>query len=140
MCTLERKSGLVVVERLGLAPLGFTMTIVAFLAKVPLMRIVRLMTVGATSRRLAEFYRWYVTAGARHCLVRVPEFEIREGVIERLAVELDDVGISSLMVGMAMVAFLFCGIRSAPMKSLARRTIRGNVLMAVEAEPRLGSS
>ena len=140
MRTLERKFSLAVVECLDLAPLGFTVAIVAFLAEAPFVRIVRLMTVQAASGRLAEFYLWRVTAGARHRLVCVPEPEIRERMIEGLAVELDDVGISSPVVGMAMVAFLFCGIRLAPVKSLTRRTIRGNFLMAVEAEPRLGSS
>ena len=137
---LERKFRRAVVERLDHAPFGLTVAIVAFLAKAPLMRVVGLVTVEATPGRLAEFHRWGVTAGAWQRLVRVPQFEIREGVIERLAIEQDDVGISSLVIGMTMVAFLLCGIRLATVKSPARRTIRGNVFVAIEAEPRLGSS
>jgi hypothetical protein len=140
VCALERKLSLAVIERLDLTPYGFPVAIVAFLTKAPFVRILLLVTVEAAPGRLAELFRWGVTAGARHCLVRVPEFEIREGVIERLAVELDDVGISSLVIGMTVVAFLFCGIRLAPVKPLARRAIGSNVLVAIDAAPRLGSS
>lgn len=128
------------VERLDLAPFGFVVAIVAFFAKAPLMRIFRLVTIEAASWRLAKYHLWQVASGARHRLVRLAQLEIREGMIERLAVQLHDVGIPSLVIGMAMVAFLLCRIRLAPMESLARRTIRGSVLVAVEAEPRLGFS
>ena len=87
-----------------------------------------------------KFCRWCVTSDARHCFVLVPELEIRKCMIECLAVQLDDVGVSSLVIGMTMVAFLFCGIRLAPMESLACRTIRSNFFVALKAEPRLGSS
>ena len=80
-----------------------------------------------------------MTTGAWHRLVRIPQFEIREGVIERLAIEQDDIGISSLVIGMTMVAFLLCGIRLPTVKSPPRRAIHGDVLVAIEAEPRLGS-
>jgi hypothetical protein len=72
--------------------------------------------------------------------VRIPKRKIRKGMVERLAVQLDDVGVSSLVVGMAMIAFAFRGIRLAPMKSLAGRTIGGHFLVTCKAEPRLGSS
>jgi hypothetical protein len=44
------------------------------------------------------------------------------------------------VIGMTMVAFIFCGIRLASMKSLGGRTIRRNFLMARKAEPHLGFS
>ncbi len=126
---LERKSGRVVVERLDPAPRGFAVAIIASFAKAPFMRVNRLVTVEAASARLAEFHRWRVAAGARHRSVRVAKREVREGVIERLTVQLDDVGLSSLVIGMTMVAFGFRGIGLAPVKSLAGRTIRRNFLM-----------
>jgi hypothetical protein len=82
----ERKLGRVVIERLDLAPRGFAVAIVAFLAKAPLVRIIRLMTVEAASGRVTEFYCWCVAASARYCLVGVPELKIRENMVERLAV------------------------------------------------------
>jgi hypothetical protein len=134
---LERKFGRAVVERLHLPPRNFAVAIVAFFAKAPLVWILLLMTVEAATGGLPEFYRWRVTAGARHRLVRIPKKEICEGVIERLAIKLDDVGITSLMICMTMVAFLF-RIRLASMKAPARRAIHRNFLVAVQAAPRLG--
>jgi hypothetical protein len=138
--TLERKPGRAVIERLDPAPGGFAMAIVAFFTKTPFMWINRLVTIDTTAGRLAEFDRWRVAAGARHRSVGIPKREIRKGMVERLAVQLDNVGVSSLVIGMAMIAFAFCGIRLAPMKSLASRTIGGHFLVTCKAEPRLGSS
>jgi hypothetical protein len=140
MSALERKPGRVVVERLDPAPRGFAVANIAFFTKAPFMRINHLVTVEALSGCLAEFDRGCVTAGARYCFVGIPEREIRESMIERLAVQLDDVSVPSLVVGMTMVAFIFCGIRLAPVKSLAGRTIGGNVLVTCKAEPHLGFS
>jgi hypothetical protein len=137
---LERKPRRAVVERLDPAPCGFAVASIAFFTKPPFMGIDRLVTVEALSGCLAEFYRCCVTAGARHCSVGIPKREIRKGMIERLAVELDDVRFPSLVVGMTMVALIFCGIRLPPMKSLAGRTIGGNVLVTCKAKTRLGSS
>jgi len=137
---LERKPRRVVVESLDPAPRGFAVASIAFFAEAAFVRINRLVTVEALSGCLAEFDRGCVTAGARNCSVGVPEREIRKGMIECLAVQLDDVRFPSLVIGMTMVAFIFCGIRLAPMKSLAGRTIRGNVLVTRKAKPRLGSS
>jgi hypothetical protein len=137
---LERKPRRVVVERLDAAPSGFAVASIAFFAQAPLVRINSLVTVEALSGCLAEFDRCCVTAGARHCSVGIPKREICKGMIECLAVELDDVRFPSLVVGMTMVALIFCGIRLPPVKSLAGRTIRGNVLVTCKAKPRLGSS
>jgi hypothetical protein len=140
MCTLERELRPVVVERFDLRPCGLAMTIVAGFPKTPLMRIVRLVTIEAASGRVAELCRLRVTADAWYCLVCVPEREIRQFVIERLAVQLDDVGISPLMVCMTMTAFLSLRIQLTPVKSLTGRTVRGNFLVARKAEPSLRPS
>jgi hypothetical protein len=137
---LERKPRCVVVECLDPAPRGFAVASIAFFTKPPFMRINRLVTVEALPGCLAEFHRCCMTAGARHCSVGIPKREIRKGMIERLTVQLDDVRFPSLMVSMTMVAFIFRGIRLTPMKSLAGRTIRGNVLVTCKAKPRLRSS
>src|SRR5262245_24666743 len=86
MCTLQRKLGIVVVEGLDATPCGFAMAIVARFPETSLMRIVRLMTIEATSGGVAELSILGVTAVAWHCLVGVPKLEIRRCVIERLAV------------------------------------------------------
>ena len=58
-------------------------------------------------------------------------------MIEGLAVELDDVDISPLVIRMTMVAFLLRCLRIAPMKRPTGLAIGGNVLVAGHAEPRL---
>jgi hypothetical protein len=137
---LKRKPRRVVVERLDPAPRGFAVASIAFFTKAPFVRINHLVAIEALSGCLAEFDRWGVTANARHSSVGIPEREIRKGVIECLAVQLDDIRFPSLVVGMTMVAFVLCGIRLAPMKSLAERAVRHNVFVTCKAKPRLGLS
>jgi hypothetical protein len=137
VCALERESGPVVVERFYATPCRLSVTIVAPFAKTALVRIVRLVTLEAASGCLAELCRLRVTADALHGLVSSSELETRKSVIECLAVELDDVGISPLVIGVTMGAFLFCCIRLTPMKSLDQLTIGGNFFVARQAEPRL---
>jgi hypothetical protein len=137
MCTLERELRPVVVEWLDATPCRPVMTVVARFPKAPLMRIVRLVTVEAASGRVAEFYRLRVTVDAPYCLVCVPELEIRERVIESLAVQLDDVGISPLMICMTMAALRFHCIRLTPVKSPAHLTVCENFFVARKAEPSL---
>ena len=119
MCALEREFGLVMIERLDTTPRRLGMTIVTCLSKASLVRIVRLVTVEAASGRVAELYILQMTAAARHGFVGIAQLEIRKGVVEGFAIELDDVGVSSLVIGMAVGAVLFCGILLSRMKSPA---------------------
>jgi len=137
MSTLKTELRLVVVERLEAPPRRLAMAIVAGLPKTPLVRIVCLVTIEAPSGRVAELDLPRVTVAARYRPVGVPQLEIRESMIEGLAVELDDVGLSSHMVGMTMGAFLFLRIRLPPMESPARRLVRRDVFVARKAKPRL---
>lgn len=103
------------------------------------MWVTRLMAVEASSRCVAELCRLRVTAGARHDPVRVPECKIRECVVERLAVQLDDIGIAAKVIRMTMVAVLALGLSLAPVKSFSQGTIRGYLFVTRQAEPRLRS-
>lgn len=133
MSALERKPGRVMIEFPNLAPCNLAVAILAFFTKASLMRINGLVTVEAASRRLAEFYGWRMTAGARHRSVRVPKQKIRQIMIECLAIELDDVGVSSLVIGVTMVAFGFCGVGLVAMKSLSGHPVRCNLLVTRKA-------
>ena len=95
------------------------------------------MTVKAASGRIAEFYRLRVTAAALHSLVSIAQLKIRKGVVERFAIELDDIGVSALVIGVAVGAFLLCGILLSRMKSPACQPICGNFLVACQAQSRL---
>jgi hypothetical protein len=130
---LQRKLGLVVVESLHATPCGLAMTIVARFPQAPLMRIVRLMTIEAASGGVAELHVLCVTAVASHCLVSIPKCEIRKCVIECLAVEQEDVGISPLVIGVTASAFLFRCIGLTPVKSLDQLAVGGSFFVACQA-------
>jgi hypothetical protein len=134
MRALQRKPGPIVVEGLDATPRDLGMTIVAGLAKSTFVRIVRLVAVEAASRRVAKLYRLQMATVALHCFVRVSQLEIRKCMIGRLAVELDDVGISPLVIGVAMAAILRPRVRLPAVKASAELTIRRDFLVAGSAE------
>jgi hypothetical protein len=131
--TLQRKHGLAVIECLCLTPRDLAMTIVARLSKTPLMRIVCLVTIEAAPGRVAKLHILSVAVVAWHGLVGIPKLEIRRRVIECLAVKQDDIGISTLVIGVTVGAFLFRRIRLTPVKSLGRLAIGSSVLVAGQA-------
>jgi hypothetical protein len=130
MCTLEGELGLVMIERFDTLPCRLDMAIVTCLSKAPFVWIARLMTIEAASGRVAELDRLRMTAAALHGFVSIAQLEIRKCVIECLTIELNDVGISPLMIGVTTGAFLLRCLRLTPMKSLTRLTIRGNFFVA----------
>lgn len=121
------------VERLDATPCRLAVAILACFPQPSLMRIIRLVAVDASLAGVSEFFRRPVTSIARNGLVRVPQRKIREAVIEGLPIELDDIGISPLVIGVTLGAIMFRGIRLTPVKSLTRRPIRSNVLVARQA-------
>jgi hypothetical protein len=130
----QRKLRPVVIVGLDAPPRGFAVTAVARLAEPPLVRVAGLMAVEAPpSRRVAEFRVLRVTSAAGHRLVGLPQFEVRQGVVERLAVKQDDVRIAPLVIGMALRAFLLRRVGLAAVKPLGRQPVGGNVLVAGQA-------
>ena len=75
--TLQRKSGLAVVERLCATPCGLAMAIVTRLPKTSLMRIVCLMTIEAAPGGVAKLRILRVTTAAWHGFVGIPKLKIR---------------------------------------------------------------
>jgi hypothetical protein len=112
-------------------------TTLASLAKTPLMRIACLVAIETAPGRVAKLLGWRVAADAVHGVVRVPELEVRECVIESLMVQLDDIGISSFVIGVALVAFLRGRDGVPSMKPPPRRAIGCNLFVACKAKPRL---
>lgn len=131
--TLQRKPGLIVVERLHGPPRRLAMTIVAGFPETPLVRIAGLMTIEAVSGGIAKLHVLCVAAVASHGLVSVPKCEIRRSVVEYLAVEQDDVGISPFVIGVTAGAFLFRCIGLTSVKSLDQLTVGGNLFVACQA-------
>jgi len=129
----KRKLRLVVVVRLDATPGGLAMAVLAYFPQSFLVRIIRLMAVEAAPRRIAKLHRLYMTAVAQYDLMRFPQLEIRRSVIECFAIELHDVGISSLVIGVTMCALQFCRIRLSPVESLMSQPIRADFLVACQA-------
>lgn len=130
---MERKPGLVMVERLDSTPCRLAVAILACFPQPSFMRITRLVTIDAPLAGIAELFRRLVTSIAWNGLVRVPQRKVRKAVIEGLPIELDNVGISSLVIGVTLGAIMSRGIRLTPVKSLTRRSIRSNVLVTRQA-------
>jgi len=118
MSIAQREFRRLVIERLDLVPLRFAVTLLASLTQVALVWLDVPVTINAASGRLAECRRLGVTLAAWHGGVRVPEREVRRGMIEGFTVELDDIAVASGVLGMTMVAVLPRGVRAASMKSL----------------------
>ena len=129
----QRKLRPVMVIGLDAPPCGLAMAAIAGFAKTPFVRILRLVTIEAPSWRIAKLDILQVTADAGHCLVSIPQLEVRHCMIERLAVEQDDVRITPLVIGMTLRAFLLRRVGLAAVKPPGRLAIGGDVLVAGEA-------
>lgn len=129
----ERELGLVVVVWFDAAPRRLTMAILAYFPEAALMGITRLMAVEAAPRGIAKLHRLQMTAAAQCGPVRLTQFEIRKGVIECLAIELHDVGISPLVIGVTMRALLLCCIRLSSVQSLVCQPIGSDFFVACQA-------
>ncbi len=67
----------------------------------------------------------------------VLQLKIGERVVERLAIELRDIGPAPFMIGVATPAFLLRGFGIAPVKARFLDTIRRDFLVTIEAQFRL---
>jgi len=134
MRALEPEFRLFVVESLDPTPHCLEVAIVARLPKTPFVRIARFMTIEAAPPGGGIFRGLRMTVAARYRCVRVPEREIRKPVIEGLWIKQENVGISSLMIRVAMVAFLRQRLWITPMEGRAHLALGACVLMTCEAE------
>jgi len=129
MRALQRKLGGVVIERLHVQPSVITMALVAFLSKLALVRIDRLVAIDTKSGRVAKLDGLGMTIAAGGRLVGTIKTEIRGRVVEGLAIELHDIGVSAFVVGVAHPAFLVRRIELTPVKFSARQAVRGDLLV-----------
>jgi hypothetical protein len=126
----ERKSCLCVVEGLYPAPGVFGVATFALLAKLSFMRIACLVALEASRRGIAIFYFLQMTPITCHLLVRACQHELRQRMIERLAVQLNDVELPPLVVGVAMPAIVPRCTRMAPMEPATGIAIGSHFLVA----------
>lgn len=130
----ESEFCLPVIKGLGAAPFCRRVTAFALLAKLAVMRIDLLVTVETDRGRFVEWRFPDVTARARRRFMRVDERIIAQVVIEGLLVELHDVGATTLMIAMAVPAFLRRRVLLTTMEPCARVSIGPDRLVAVETE------
>jgi len=130
----KREFGPFVIERLDAAPSLLGMTTLARFPEAAFVRIACLVAIEAACGRGAKLRGFHMTAGARHPGVRILEREIRARVIERLGVQLHDVGISPFVIGVTMGAFLLCRSRISPVKTSSGLPIGALLLMTLEAK------
>jgi hypothetical protein len=133
----QRKPGLGVIEGLYATPGFLAMTVIAFFPQLALVRIVRLVTVETPTGRLAVFLSLCMATIAACALVRPRKDKVGEGMIEGLAVELNNVNCAPLVVGMTRIA---CSLRRfgvAAMEAAHLLPIHGDRLVARQAEARL---
>ena len=78
-----------------------------------------------------------MTLFATHGPVCAIQTEIGKAVIKGFAVELHNIGITPLMFGMAMIAFLIGRVGPAPVKTLLSLSVGRDLLVTVQAKPHL---
>ncbi len=101
MGAVELEPRPIVVVGLDAQPSFFGMATRALLAESPLVRIARPVTTDAVGRCGAKFGRLHMAALTAHRGVSPLELEIREGVVDGVSIELDDIGVSSLVIRVA---------------------------------------
>jgi hypothetical protein len=130
----KREFGPFVIEWLDAAPSLLDMTTLARFPEAAFVRIARLVTIEAAGGRGAKLRGFHMTAGAWHPGVCIPEGEIRARVVERLGVQLHDVGISPFVIGVTMGAFLLCRSRISPVKTSSGLAVGALLLVTPEAQ------
>lgn len=130
----QRKPRLVVIERLRLFPARGAMARLAGLAEPPLVAIVAAMAIDAAGRRVTKFLVRLVTAGARCACMSALEDKVGQRVIERLAIQTDDVEVPALVVRVAVSAGLPQSLWMLAVETALGRAIRPDRLVTVEAE------
>lgn len=88
------------VELLRILPAIFGMASLASGTKITLVRVLCLMALAAAARRLAMKLTLLVTFFARQRRVQSLQFEIRMPVRECIRIQLNDIGVPALMLGM----------------------------------------
>ncbi|WP_247596936.1 hypothetical protein [Hydrogenophaga sp. PAMC20947] len=127
MLSRQRKTCFLVVIKLGLLPARLRMAIGTLDAKAALVHIVLLVTAVAVQWRLTVFFARLMALHAVHFFMLAEQAVVGDGVVKSSFVELDNLGISPLVVGMAGVASLRLG---SPMKTFARSHVSTYVFVA----------
>lgn len=100
----ERKSGLAVIEAANFSPALLVVAASTIVAQVAFVRIGCFVAPHACCGRRAKFLSWLMAGVAGHALVTAEQREVSACVIEELTVELEDVSIPPLVLGVTSPA------------------------------------
>ena len=131
---IQSEFRLAVIKRLDAAPAILAVAAIARLTEPLLVRLLRFVAVIAAAGGAAESDRSCVAAVAADRLVAALELEIGGGVIEGLAVELDNIGVSTLVVGVTILAVLVQSVGLPAVKASTVPAVIGGLLVARDAE------
>lgn len=104
MCSDQREPRFRMVERLDAAPCVLLVAALASRAKLGPVRIGTLVTIHTLLRGAAELRACEVAPFAWSRLVAAAKLEARESMVEDLAIKLNDIGVATLVLGMARTA------------------------------------
>lgn len=133
MLANERVTGRVMVE-FDIQPACRRMAVATFCAHRVVMNIIGLVAVVAPCLGIAKLRLGLVTSFTRGFGVPADQLEIRIRVIEYRPVELNDVCITALMVGMTVSACVEAGIVEEAMESHHVADVECDVLVTVQAQ------
>ena len=137
MCAHQREFGLGMIERLGRPPALVAVAVLAVFAEAALVRLDGAMATDAGTRGLAELLFRRVTAVTPYRCMGAGQLEVGAHVIERFAVELDDVGAAAFVIGVAVPAIAGHRVAVATVKAACLGAIDRHLLVTVEAQFRL---
>ena len=113
------------------------MTARTIVTKFAAVRFVILMAFHTPRRRFAVFDPCFMAIAASDIEVPAREFEIGQMVIEQRGIQQNDIGVPSLVIGMAIRAVILNCPPGSPMKSLAAVAVVRDFLMAIQTKIRL---
>lgn len=130
----QRKISFLMVEGADIDPCRCHVAIFTFRSELFAVGFVFAVAVDAARWRFAKLLIFRVTTGAVDVFVTALQREIGQPVIKQFLVEQDDFGVAPDMVGMTMAAILSIDLGRAPVQADGAFQVRGNFLVAIEAE------
>ena len=134
MFAFQGKLGFPVMVEYSLAPGGFFVAVLTFLSQSFKMRVVGLVTGIAIHRRFPVFFFGVMAVVTFDRGVRSFQRKVRESVIKRVFIQMNNVRVPSFMIGVAELAFFFGDIFFQTVKSLFTNDVFVHCLVAIPAQ------
>jgi hypothetical protein len=130
----ERELGRVVVERLWAPPPILGVATGTILAQAPFVRLDHLVTIDTASRGASHRLCGQMTSVTTNGPMTTFQLKVGLGMIEGLAIKLNDNGITPLVIGVALLAFQFEGTCIATVEAPPLLSIQPDILVTSDAQ------